>query len=183
MFEILSPEIGNPHCQKSRQNLFPRMPLVSGPWVLQTAALRLGTMGSRSYSSSSSLTKSPFYRPDGISSPGQISQRVAAGTGIFSFALLASRSVRTHPTHGTRHYSIVAAGFTQRPIHTSSLPLKPRLRFPTSFRKFHTSQQWRYDRLQNLEDAANRDRDNANAQAVFLQVSRYIYHLTLGFIG
>jgi hypothetical protein len=149
---------------------------VSGPWVLPTAALRLGTMGSRSYSNSSFLTRSPFC-PDGISSPTQISRRVVGGTGISSFGLLASGSVRTHPAHGTRHYSIVAAGFAQRPTHASSLPLKPRLSFPTSFRKFHTSQQWRYDRLQNLEDAANRDRDNANAQAVFLQVSRYLWHL------
>src|SRR6202022_763104 len=37
-------------------------------------------------------------------------------------------------------------------------------------RQFHSSPSSRYDRLQNLEDAANRDRDNANAQAVFLQV-------------
>src|SRR5438270_13914847 len=37
-------------------------------------------------------------------------------------------------------------------------------------RQFHSSQSQPYDRLQNLEDAANRDRDNANAQAVFLQV-------------
>lgn len=37
-------------------------------------------------------------------------------------------------------------------------------------RQFHSSQSRPYDRLQNLEDAANRDRDNANAQAVFLQV-------------
>jgi hypothetical protein len=37
-------------------------------------------------------------------------------------------------------------------------------------RRFHLSTPLRYDRLQNLEDAANRDRDNANAQAVFLQV-------------
>ena len=36
-------------------------------------------------------------------------------------------------------------------------------------RRFHVSTPFRYDRLQNLEDAANRDRDNANAQAVFLQ--------------
>lgn len=36
-------------------------------------------------------------------------------------------------------------------------------------RRFHISTPFRYDRLQNLEDAANRDRDNANAQAVFLQ--------------
>ena len=38
-------------------------------------------------------------------------------------------------------------------------------------RQFHLSQPQAYDRLQNLEDAANRDRDNANAQAIFLQVS------------
>ena len=37
-------------------------------------------------------------------------------------------------------------------------------------RQFHPSQSRPYDRLQNSEDAANRDRDNANAQAVFLQV-------------
>ena len=37
-------------------------------------------------------------------------------------------------------------------------------------RQFHSSLSQPYDRLQNLEDAANRDRDNANAQAVFLQV-------------
>ena len=39
-----------------------------------------------------------------------------------------------------------------------------------SCRQFHLSQPRAYDRLQNLEDAANRDRDNANAQAIFLQV-------------
>jgi hypothetical protein len=154
------------------------MPLVSRPWVLPTAALRLGKMGSRSYSSSSFLTRKPLCGLDGVSSRTQISRRGAASTGILSFALLSSRSVRTHPgnsispSHGTRHYSIVAAGFARRPTHTSSLLLKPRLNFPASLRKFHTSPQWRYDRLQNLEDAANRDRDNANAQAVFLQVSR-----------
>ena len=48
------------------------------------------------------------------------------------------------------------------------------LGFP--LRQFHsTSCAW-YDRLQNLEDAANRDRDNAHAQAVFLQVFN-LYHL------
>jgi hypothetical protein len=39
-----------------------------------------------------------------------------------------------------------------------------------AIRLFHSSLPGLYDRLQNLEDAANRDRDNANAQAVFLQV-------------
>ena len=37
-------------------------------------------------------------------------------------------------------------------------------------RHFHISHSVCYDRLQNLEDAANRDRDNANAQAILLQV-------------
>lgn len=37
-------------------------------------------------------------------------------------------------------------------------------------RPFHVSSALCYDRLQSLEDAANRDRDNANVQAIFLQV-------------
>lgn len=50
-------------------------------------------------------------------------------------------------------------------------PARPRNCVPLFARKqFHSSSAARYDRLQNLEDAANRDRDNANAQAVFLQV-------------
>jgi hypothetical protein len=50
-------------------------------------------------------------------------------------------------------------------------PARPRDCAPLFARQhFHSSSAARYDRLQNLEDAANRDRDNANAQAVFLQV-------------
>ena len=37
-------------------------------------------------------------------------------------------------------------------------------------RQFHVSSFVRYDRLQSLEEAANRDRDNANTQAIFMQV-------------
>jgi hypothetical protein len=44
------------------------------------------------------------------------------------------------------------------------------LQHQTASRLFHVSSAQHYDRLQNLEDAANRDRDNANAQAVFFQV-------------
>jgi hypothetical protein len=40
-------------------------------------------------------------------------------------------------------------------------------------RSFHISSALCYDRLQSLEDAANRDRDNANVQARFLQVRYY----------
>ena len=36
-------------------------------------------------------------------------------------------------------------------------------------RLFHSSTLRRYDRLQVLEDAANRDRDNANTQAIFME--------------
>lgn len=39
-----------------------------------------------------------------------------------------------------------------------------------SVRQFHSSTSARYDRLQSLEEAANRDRDNPNTQAIFLQV-------------
>jgi hypothetical protein len=37
-------------------------------------------------------------------------------------------------------------------------------------RLFHSSSSVFYGRLQNLEDIANRDRDNASAQAMFLKV-------------
>jgi hypothetical protein len=47
---------------------------------------------------------------------------------------------------------------------------------------FHTSSSVFYGRLQNLEDIANRDRDNAIAQAMFLKVksqlrAKLIYRL------
>lgn len=46
-------------------------------------------------------------------------------------------------------------------------------------RQFHVSSLVSYDRLQNLEDAANRDRDNANTQAVFMQVQTSLEVLIL----
>ena len=65
-----------------------------------------------------------------------------------------------------RPYSIVS-----KPIFDPSPSSFRSLRHnPAASRRFHLSTPLRYDRLQNLEDAANRDRDNANAQAVFLQV-------------
>jgi hypothetical protein len=39
---------------------------------------------------------------------------------------------------------------------------------------FHTSSSVFYGRLQNLEDIANRDRDNASAQAMFLKVKSHL---------
>ena len=149
------------------------MPLVSRPWVLPTTVLRLGTMGSRSYSGPSSWMKIPIGPSNAALFPTAFSRKVGASTGPSSMAFFSSKSVRTHPgnpaftSHGTRQYSIVTTAFSQ--TDNSGL-VKPRLPFLPNVRNFHTSQQWRYDRLQNLEDAANRDRDNANAQAVFLQV-------------
>ena len=50
--------------------------------------------------------------------------------------------------------------YFERAVNTQSI----------SCRQFHVSQLRSYDRFQTLEDAANRDRDNANAQAIFFQV-------------
>lgn len=65
-----------------------------------------------------------------------------------------------------RSYSILSKSIFDESI----LPLRSLYHNRAPSRRFHLSSPLRYDRLQNLEDAANRDRDNANAQAVFLQV-------------
>lgn len=65
-----------------------------------------------------------------------------------------------------RSYSILSKSI----FDGSTLPFRSLYHNRAASRQFHLSSPLRYDRLQNLEDAANRDRDNANAQAVFLQV-------------
>ena len=57
-------------------------------------------------------------------------------------------------------------------------PLLRLLGTPERCRSFHVSSSLFYGRLQNLEDIANRDRDNASAQAMFLRV-RYECFLML----
>ena len=68
--------------------------------------------------------------------------------------------------YASRNHSVLSRpSFTTHSLGT--LGLKTR----SEVRQFHGSGLVRYDRLQNLEDAANRDRDNANAQAVLMQVT------------
>jgi len=50
------------------------------------------------------------------------------------------------------------------------MPLLRLVGTPERCRPFHLSSSSFYGRLQNLEDIANRDRDNASAQAIFLKV-------------
>jgi hypothetical protein len=104
---------------------------------------------------------------------------------VITFRSLSSRSIlqRTIPSlPKTPPRSTIAPSIlmqirrgvlTGRSQHRST-NLHSILRFPP--RQFHSSSCVRYDRLQSLEDAANRDRDNAHAQAVFLQVFN-LYHL------
>jgi hypothetical protein len=86
--------------------------------------------------------------------------------------LLSSRSNDVRVNHSTiRPFSLL----TQPPVFGGALngrgyPRELNHAYGVFYRQFHPSQSRHYDRLQNLEDAANRDRDNANAQAVFLQV-------------
>jgi hypothetical protein len=54
-----------------------------------------------------------------------------------------------------------------RRLHLSKLKS---ISVSSASRKFHSTRNLLYDRLQNLEEAANRDRDNARTQAVFLEV-------------
>jgi hypothetical protein len=66
----------------------------------------------------------------------------------------------------SRNHSVLSRpSFTAHSLGTLGLNTR------TEVRQFHGSGFVRYDRLQNLEDAANRDRDNANAQAVLMQVT------------
>jgi len=67
---------------------------------------------------------------------------------------------------------IQARSHTATTIRYRSFPFKA-TSFSRSFpslRTIHSSRTSHIDRLQNLEDAANRDRGNARTQAVFLEV-------------
>ena len=69
-----------------------------------------------------------------------------------------------------RNFSILSKRLPYTPHEHRIIPLQSRLQDRLFSRLLHYSPLARYDRLQALEDAANRDRHNANAQAVFLQV-------------
>ena len=65
--------------------------------------------------------------------------------------------------------------FTAHPVLASYRHFGLKRRNPHQFvsfgvRAFHSSKTLQSERLQNLEDAANRDKDNARTQAVFLEV-------------
>jgi hypothetical protein len=123
-------------------------------------------MGCRFYSiTSSSLQKPKHLVP-------LVSRNISLGSGALLLSLQplipawANKSRKTLLNQICRHHSVLSTpavkSFYRRP---QSLVF-----VQTHSRSFHLSTSVRYDRLQNLEDAANRDRDNANAQAVFLQV-------------
>ena len=64
------------------------------------------------------------------------------------------------------------------------MPLLRLLGSPERCHSFHLSSSSFYGRLQNLEDIANRDRDNASAQAIFLKVRYGIFlMLIVGLVG
>ena len=100
------------------------------------------------------------------------SRDASAAPGLFSYSPRALRQTCSNVPRNSllnqicRRYSILS-----KPAVDKSLsPLRNPLHNRVAIRQFHLSTPLCYDRLQNLEDAANRDRDNANAQAVFLQV-------------
>ena len=131
------------------------------------------TTGCRFYSfTSSSLQKPKHIVARGIDSAPLLSRNISLGSGALSPSLQPvipawpNNSRKTLLNQICWHPSVLS-----RPTIISfySRPQSLALAQPHS-RSFHLSTSVRYDRLQNLEDAANRDRDNANAQAVFLQV-------------
>lgn len=99
--------------------------------------------------------------------------QVATFSSLFSRSI-AQRTMSTLPKvfpRSTIAPSIsmqIRRGVFTEPSQHRSTKLHSVLGFP--LRQFHSTSCTWYDRLQNLEDAANRDRDNAHAQAVFLQV-------------
>lgn len=93
-------------------------------------------------------------------------------TSVLPFYAGASFSRNGAPSHLTnRRFSVlIFAGINSLFGPRRLSPQKAVQTCGISYRHFHVSHPRAYDRLQNLEDAANRDRDNANAQAIFLQV-------------
>jgi len=69
-----------------------------------------------------------------------------------------------------RNFSVLSTRISENPCKRREFRCQRRLLDRLPSRQFHCSSVARYDRLQALEDTANRDRHNANAQAVFLQV-------------
>jgi hypothetical protein len=148
------------------------MALFSRSWMVSFIPPLTAT-GCRFYSVTSvSLHKPKYIVAWGIDCAPLVSRNVSLGSGALSPSLQPvipawpndSRKILLNQI--CRHHSVLS-----RPaiISFRSRPPSLALAQPHS-RSFHMSTSVRYDRLQNLEDAANRDRDNANAQAVFLQV-------------
>jgi hypothetical protein len=127
----------------------------------------------RFYSITSSCLQKPRHLVAwGIDSLPLVSRNISLGSGASLPSLQplipawANKSRKSVVNQICRHHSVLSRpavkSFYRRP--QSLVFVQPHSR------SFHLSTSVRYDRLQNLEDAANRDRDNANAQAVFLQV-------------
>jgi hypothetical protein len=101
----------------------------------------------------------------------------AMGEGFRDSAGIAGIAFR-RPVNCTHALSQLPGGRSELAWHVSVLSYKNEtgLRhiswaFPTrQSRHFHSTRASRYDRLQNLEEAANRQRDNPNIQAAFLEV-------------
>jgi hypothetical protein len=123
-------------------------------WMAPLSRGIFSGVGVRAYSS-------VFHHPEQILSAKPVHLPMA-----HTLTPTAKSSSALHPIkYISRNYSVLSRP-SFMPHSLGTLGLRTRI----EARQFHWSGLVRYDRLQNLEDAANRDRDNANAQAVFMQV-------------
>ena len=135
-------------------------------WAARIAAHHLGSVGS-SMSSMSFFRKRHASALEGNALFRQLSTKHGlafsplnyrtAVRGFASSSALANQSRRYHSVDSS-------------PALRTIIDATSRRRTPFQVRSFHVSGPSRYDRLQNLEETANRNPNNANAQAVFLQV-------------
>jgi hypothetical protein len=106
------------------------------------------------------LNCDPFRGSADVGIPLSVSSRISTSMANHRVSLV---------TQVRRHYHSV---LSRPPLDCFEIriPCRRNLLLHRLSRPFHTSSALCYDRLQSLEDAANRDRDNANVQAIFLQV-------------
>lgn len=151
-------------------------------WMVPFVATRPAAVGCPCYS----ITPSSMHRPNFLGAKeinfvSRISRNLSSTTGVLSYPQTlrpawSNDARKTLLNQTCRHYSVLFKPVPKWVDHNLFPLQKLAFRRPLG-RPFHISYSNRYDRLQNLEDAANRDRDNANAQAVFLQVKIFVTYL------